>query len=93
MLARCPPGGGKYKMKIEVLGTGCTTCNTAEAVVKEAVEKSGVCAEIVKVSDRMQIAKTGVLVTPGIIVDGQVKLVGKIPTVEQVLEWIEEIRN
>ena len=80
-------------MKIEVLGTGCTTCNTAEAVVKEAVEKSGVNAEVVKVSDRMEIAKSGVLVTPGIIVNGHVKLTGKIPTVSEVLNWIREIRD
>jgi small redox-active disulfide protein 2 len=80
-------------MKIEVLGTGCTTCNTAEAIVKEAVEKSGVKAEVVKVSDRMEIAKSGVLMTPGIIVNDRVKLVGKIPTVEEVLSWIKEEKD
>ncbi|MBW1959806.1 MAG: thioredoxin family protein [Deltaproteobacteria bacterium] len=44
-------------MKIEVLGTGCTTCNTVEALVKEAVSRSGVNAEVKKVSNRLDIAR------------------------------------
>ena len=79
-------------MKIEVLGTGCTTCNTAEAVVKEAVAKSGVEAQVIKVSDRMEIAKAGVLMTPAVIVDGQIMIVGKVPEIEDVLNWIRETR-
>ena len=77
-------------MKIEVLGTGCTTCNTVEAIVKEAVSKSGINAEVIKVSNRMDIAKAGVKMTPAVIVDGQIKLVGKIPEIEDVLRWIRE---
>jgi len=80
-------------MKIEVLGTGCTTCNTAEAVVREAVAKSGKDVEVVKVSDRMEIAKSGVLMTPGIIVNGDIKITGKIPTVEEVSDLIKEVEN
>ena len=79
-------------MKIEVLGTGCTTCNTAEAVVKEAVAKSGVEAQVIKVSDRMEIAKAGVLMTPAVIVDGQIMIVGQVPEIEDVLNWIRETR-
>ena len=79
-------------MKIEVLGTGCTTCNTAELVVRGAVEKSGVNVEVVKVSDRMEIAKSGVLMTPGILVNGRKKLTGRIPSVAEVLDWIREAR-
>jgi len=56
MLGRRLPGGGQGKtgkfMKIEILGTGCTTCNTAEAIVKDAVAKSGVEAQVIKVSNR-----------------------------------------
>jgi small redox-active disulfide protein 2 len=77
-------------MKIEVLGTGCTTCNTVEAIVKEAVIKSGVKAEVKKVSNRLEIAKTGVKMTPAVIIDGQIKLVGKIPEIEDVLGWLRE---
>ena len=80
-------------MKIEVLGTGCTTCNTAEAVVKEAVAKSGVDAQVIKVSDRVEIAKAGVLITPAVIVDGQVMIMGKIPEIDDVLNWIRVMRD
>ena len=80
-------------MKIEVLGTGCTTCNTAEAVVRKAVEKSGVDVEVAKVSDRKAIAKSGVSMTPGIIVNGHIKLTGKIPSVEEVSAWIRDAKN
>lgn len=79
-------------MKFEVLGTGCAKCDTAEKIVKEAVARSGVEAEVVKVSDRMQIARTGVLMTPAVILDGQIKLVGKIPDIEDVLDWINECK-
>jgi small redox-active disulfide protein 2 len=97
MLGRCPPGGGEDKkgkfMKIEVLGTGCTTCNTVEAIVRDGVAQSGVAAQVVKVSNRMEIAKAGVHMTPAVIIDGQIKIVGKIPTLEDVLVWIKEMKG
>lgn len=97
MLGRCPPGGGEGKkgrfVKIEVLGTGCTTCNTVEAIVRDAVAQSGIEAQVIKVSNRMEIAKAGVLMTPAVIINGQLKLVGKIPAVEDVLTWINEIKD
>jgi small redox-active disulfide protein 2 len=80
-------------MKIKVLGTGCTRCNTAEAVIKEAVVMSGVNAQVIKVKDIQEIAKYAVAVTPGIIVDGQIKSVGKVPSVEEVLNWIREVND
>ncbi len=80
-------------MKIEVLGTGCTTCNTVEAIVREAVEKSGVVVKVTKVSDRMEIAATGVAMTPAVIVNDRIRLVGKIPSVEDVVEWIRESKR
>ena len=80
-------------MKIEVLGTGCTTCNTVEAIVKEAAAKSGAEVRVIKVSDRMEIAKAGVHITPAIIIDGQIKLVGKIPEIDDVLSWITDLKD
>ncbi len=77
-------------MKIKIVGTGCTRCNTAEAVVREAVATSGVDAQVIKVKDIKEIAKYTVAVTPGIIVDGQIKSVGKVPSVEEVMKWIRE---
>ena len=80
-------------LKFEGLGTGCAKCDTAEKIGKEAIAKGGVDAQVVKVSDRKEIAKSGVLVTPGVILDGQVKLVGKIPYIEEVLDRINEMRD
>ena len=75
-------------MEIKVLGPGCAKCHKTEEIVREAVEESGVEAKVVKISDTMEIAKSGVFGTPAVIVDGQVKAVGKIPTKQDVLNWI-----
>ena len=80
-------------MKIEVLDTGCAKCDTTEKIAKEAVSRTGVDARVVKVSDRMEIAKSGVLMTPALLIDGQVKVVGKIPDIEDVISWISEMKE
>jgi small redox-active disulfide protein 2 len=75
-------------MRIEVLGTGCPKCKAAVANAQKAVAELGMQAEIVKVEDLMEIASRGVMMTPAIVIDGQVKLVGKVPTVEEIKKWI-----
>ena len=80
-------------MKIEVLGTGCAKCDTAEKIVKAAVAKCGVDVRVVKVSDRMEIAESGVPMTPAVIMNGQVKVVGKIPDIDDVIIWINEMKK
>ena len=77
-------------MEIKVLGPGCAKCHQTEEVVKEAVQESGVDAQVIKITDAMEIAKTGVFGTPAVIVDGQVKAVGKIPSKVDVLGWIKK---
>jgi len=71
-------------MKIEVLGPGCPRCQATEKNVREAVSDLGIDAEISKVQDIKEIMKYGILSTPGVVVDGEVKVSGKIPTVEEV---------
>jgi len=75
-------------MEIKVLGPGCPRCEQTEKVVKEAVAESGVDAAVVKVKDTMEIAKHGVFMTPAVVVDGEVKSVGKVPEKKHVKEWI-----
>ncbi|MEJ2038794.1 MAG: thioredoxin family protein [Desulfosarcinaceae bacterium] len=75
-------------MEIKVLGPGCAKCKQTEKIVKEAVAEAGIDADIEKVTDMMQIAGYGVLGTPAVVVDGQVKSVGKIPKKKDVLAWI-----
>ena len=75
-------------MEIKVLGPGCAKCQKTEEVVKEAVAESGVSADVEKVTDVMKIAGYGVFGTPAVVVDGDVKSVGKIPSKEDVKSWI-----
>jgi small redox-active disulfide protein 2 len=75
-------------MDIKVLGPGCAKCKQTEQIVKEAVAESGVAATVEKVTDVMDIAGYGVFGTPAVVVDGEVKSVGKIPKKTDVLEWL-----
>ncbi len=77
-------------MEIKVLGPGCPKCQQTEKVVKEAIADSGVSADIEKVTDTMKIAGYGVFGTPAVVVDGEVKSVGKIPKKEDVKSWLEK---
>ena len=76
-------------MEIKVCGPGCANCTKAVSIVKEAVADAGVDAQVLKISDFAEMAKLGVLSTPAVIIDGQVKCVGKIPTKNEVLEWLK----
>jgi small redox-active disulfide protein 2 len=75
-------------MEIKVLGPGCPRCHQAETVVREAVAEAGVAVDVEKVTDVMQIAGYGVFGTPAVVINGEVKSVGKIPKKEEVLAWI-----
>ena len=75
-------------MDIKILGPGCVNCQKVETLVREAVAEAGVAADIEKVSDIMKIATYGVFGTPAVVVDGEVKSVGKIPKKEEILAWL-----
>ena len=75
-------------MEIKVLGPGCPKCQQTEKIVKEAVSEAGVDAAVGHVTDVMEIAGYGVFGTPAVVVDGEVKSVGKIPRKEEVKAWI-----
>jgi len=77
-------------MDIKVLGPGCPKCQQTEKVVKEAVAETGVAATVEKVTDLMKIAGYGVFGTPAVVVDGEVKSVGKIPDKEDVKTWLKK---
>ncbi len=75
---------------IKILGPGCPKCQQAEAVVKEALAESGVSANVEKITDTMKISEYGVFGTPAVVVDGEVKSVGKIPKKEEIKSWIQK---
>lgn len=67
-------------MEIKVLGTGCAKCNELEEAVKEVVRETGSAATVVKVSDISEIVKAGVMLTPALVIDGDVRFSGKLPS-------------
>ena len=75
-------------MKIEILGTGCPKCQKLYDAVKDAVALSGVQAEIIKVTKINDILKYGVMVTPALVIDGQVKVTGKVPSSDEIAQWL-----
>jgi len=77
-------------MKIKVLGPGCVNCNNLEEMAKTAVKELGIDATIEKIADVVEIARQGILSTPGLIVNGKLKHTGKpLPSLEKVKELIK----
>jgi len=71
-------------MEIKVLGTGCAKCKALEKATKEAIEKTGIDATITKVEDIVEIMQFGVMTTPALVVDGEIAIKGKVPTVDEI---------
>lgn len=74
-------------MEIKVLGPGCAKCSKTEKLVQEVIKETGVDATVEKVTDMMQIASYGVFGTPSVIIDNEVKCIGKVPKKADVLAW------
>jgi len=71
-------------MKIEILGVGCAKCHKLEEMVRETVKAQGLSADISKVEDIKKIMSYGVMTTPALVVDGEVKVAGKLPSSEDI---------
>jgi small redox-active disulfide protein 2 len=70
--------------KIQVLGTGCAKCKTLAEHTEKAAKELGIDCTIEKVADLKEIMKFGVMVTPALVVDGKVKIAGKVPTPDEI---------
>lgn len=77
-------------MKVQVLGTGCTKCKQLHQNVINAAAEADVALDIEKVEDIQEIMKAGVMSTPALVIDGQVKSVGRVLTVAEVKKLITE---
>lgn len=77
-------------MEIKVLGPGCPRCEETEKHVKEALAEVGIKSSVEKVTNPMEIAKHGVFGTPAVVIDGEVKSVGKIPSKDEIKSWIDK---
>ncbi len=73
-------------MKVEVFGTGCVKCKRLERNVREALAAAHVQAEVIKVEDMGAIMDHGIMVTPALAIDGDVKLMGKVPSVGELIK-------
>lgn len=76
-------------MKIEILGTGCPKCKATEKNVRKAVEELEKDIEIKKVEDIDEIVNRGVMMTPAIVIEGDVKISGKVPSTDEIKKIIE----
>ncbi len=76
-------------MEIKVLGTGCPKCNKLENMVNEVIKDLNAAATVTKVKDINDIAKAGVMLTPALMINGDIKLTGKLPSKEDLTKMIE----
>ncbi len=77
-------------MEIKVLGTGCSKCKSLEKATKEAVEKTGVNATITKVEDIVEIMNFGVMTTPALVVNGEIVVKGRVPSVDEIAKLLSK---
>jgi small redox-active disulfide protein 2 len=77
-------------MEIRILGTGCPRCNELEKRTINALAELNVGADVQKVKDIKEIAKYGVLATPGLVINKKIKSSGRLPSSDEVKTWINE---
>ncbi len=80
-------------MDIKVLGSGCANCRNTVAAIEQAAKAMGVEVDVTKVEDFRDIAKWGVLSTPGVVIDGKVVHAGGIPTREKIDRWLSQAKQ
>ena len=76
-------------MKIEILGVRCAKCHKLEEMVRDIASKEGIAADIFRVDDFKKIMAYGVITTPALVVNGDVKVAGKLPSLEQIKGWLK----
>jgi small redox-active disulfide protein 2 len=76
-------------MEIKVLGTGCAKCKQLEKTVREAVAELGLDAEVEKVTELTDIMSYGIMSTPGLVVNGEVRIAGRLPKLAEVKSILE----
>ena len=80
-------------MKIQILGTGCAKCNALTMATEKAAQTLGLQYELEKVTDLKQIMAFGVMTTPALVVNGQVKVSGKVPSLDELKSILKPAAN
>jgi len=75
--------------KLYILGTGCPKCKKMYETAQQAVKETAVEAEVTKVEDINEIMKFGVMMTPALVIDSEVKVVGRVPRVDEVKTMLQ----
>ncbi len=79
-------------MEIKILGSGCKKCKELYETVQSVVKEEGTEAVLEKVEDIKDIVGYGVMLTPGLVIDGKVKVSGRVPKKDEIKKWIEEAK-
>lgn len=81
-------------LEIKVLGTGCPRCKELEKMCLNVAAENNIDADIQKVTDLKEIMSYGILQTPGLVINGEMKISGKLPTATTLLQWMRNpIKN
>lgn len=75
-------------MKLEILGTGCPKCKKLYAEAEKAIQDTGAAARLEKVEKIEEIMKYGIMMTPALVIDGEVKAAGRIPSSKEIAGWL-----
>ena len=75
-------------MEIKICGPGCPKCQQAATTMQEAAAETNTQATVLKITDFADMARLGVLSTPAVIIDGEIKCVGKAPSKKEALAWL-----
>ena len=73
-------------MKVKVLGPGCAKCKTTYSIVEKVIKESGLDVELSKVDDIMEMMSHNIMTTPAVVVDGEVKIKGRVPSEREIKE-------
>jgi small redox-active disulfide protein 2 len=76
--------------KIEILGTGCQKCKKLFETVQRTIKDYNIAAEVIKVEEINEIMKFGVMMTPALVINGEVKIVGRIPKSDEIKNMLLE---
>jgi small redox-active disulfide protein 2 len=77
-------------MNVKVLGSGCARCKRLEELTRDAAKEAGIAVEIEHVTDPVRILDYSILSTPGLVVEEEVKMSGRLPRREEILAWLKE---
>ena len=80
-------------MDIKVLGRGCAKCNLTKEIIRQVLLEEHIDAQVEKVTGYKKIAAYGIFLTPSVLIDGEVKCVGRIPTKKEVKSWTSHVMS